>query len=168
MFRLLWHHLAKTPPSPPIAAAQTDGHAGEAVLVRPLPDGWCGTSVHMRHVDCGSCNGCDWELSALLNPVYDIQRYGLDFVASPRHADLLLVTGSVTRHLQEALTMTYEATPDPKVVVAVGDCACGAGPFSGAYACGTGAEDHVPVHLKIPGCPPSPAMIIAALRALLK
>lgn len=162
MFRLLFKHLVF--PEKPVSIENTEADAGQPV--RPLPEGWNSRSVHVRHVDCGSCNGCDWEMNALLNPVYDIQRFGIDFVASPRHADMLMVTGGVTRHLREALEMTYAATPDPKLVVAIGDCACGTGLFNGSYAAGQGAEEVVPVHLKIPGCPPEPKKIIAALLML--
>src|SRR6266508_3239838 len=91
-------------------------------------------SLHVRHLDAGSCNGCDWEIQALLGPVYDIQRLGIDVVASPRHADLLLVTGSVTRHLEAAALATYDAMPAPRLVVAVGACACGGGVLQGSYA----------------------------------
>lgn len=127
-----------------------------------------GRSWHIRHVDCGSCNGCDWEMNALLNPIYDLQRYGLDFVASPRHADILMVTGAVTKHLQVALTKTYEATPAPKLVVAVGDCACNGGIFKDSYATLGGAEKAVPVSIKIPGCPPSPQDMLDVLLNQLK
>lgn len=122
-----------------------------------------GRSWHIRHVDCGSCNGCDWEMNALLNPVYDMQRYGLDFVASPRHADILMVTGSVAKHLQVALVKTFEATPAPKQVIAVGDCACNGGIFKNSYATLGGVEQVVPVNIKIVGCPPSPQEILDVL-----
>lgn len=123
-------------------------------------DGVFGGSLHVRHVDTGSCNACEWELTALLNPVYDVQRLGIDFVASPRHADILVVTGGLTRNLREALLMTHEAAPEPKAIVALGDCACGTGPFGRTYA-QTGAIDPVlPVLVEIPGCPPHPHEII--------
>ncbi len=120
-------------------------------------------SLHIRHLDSGSCNGCDWELVALLNPVYDIQRLGIDFVASPRHADLLLVTGVMTRNLQQAARMTYEAMPEPRLVVAVGACAIGGGVFSKTYAAVGAAEPVLPVDVFIPGCPPRPEAIIHGL-----
>jgi Ni,Fe-hydrogenase III small subunit len=120
-------------------------------------------SLHVRHLDAGSCNGCDWEIQALLGPVYDIQRLGIDVVASPRHADLLLVTGSVTRHLERAALATYEAMPEPRLVVAVGACACGGGVLQGSY-CTAGGVGHVlPVDVLIPGCPPRPLALIHGL-----
>jgi Ni,Fe-hydrogenase III small subunit len=125
-----------------------------------------GRSLQIRHLDCGSCNGCDFELAALLNPVYDIQRFGLDFVASPRHADVLAVTGVVTRNLEEAAHATYEAAPEPKLVVAVGDCACDGGVFRDGYAVVGPAEAVLSVDLKIPGCPPDPETILEALLEL--
>src|SRR4051794_39414409 len=111
-------------------------------------------SLHIRHLDAGSCNGCDWELTALLNPVYDLQRLGIDFVASPRHADLLLVTGTMTRNLTEAARLTYEAMPEPRLVVAVGACAISGGVFAQSYASEGGIGSVLPVDLWIPGCPP--------------
>lgn len=126
-----------------------------------------GKSLHIRHVDSGSCNGCDFEMSALLNPLYDIQRFGIDFVASPRHADMLMVTGGVTRHLEEALRKTYDAAANPKMVVAIGACACGGGIFGETYANHGRVDKIVPVYVYIPGCPPRPqAMIDGILLAL--
>jgi len=127
----------------------------------------CRRSLHIRYVDAGACNGCDFEINSMTNPVYDIQQYGVDFVASPRHADMLLVTGSVTRNLEIALRKTYEACPGPTLVVAAGSCACGGGIFKDAYAAGGGVAKHLPVDVAIPGCPPTPALIIKGiLRAL--
>ena len=122
-----------------------------------------GGSAHIRHVDTGSCNACDWEMTALLNPVYDLQRFGFDFVASPRHADILLVTGTPTKHLATALRKTYEATPEPNVVIALGDCACGCGVYKDSYAVYNGVSSIVPVDAYIPGCPPTPEDIIKGL-----
>ncbi len=122
-----------------------------------------GRSLHVRHLDSGSCNGCDWELAALLNPVYDVQRLGIDFVASPRHADLLLVTGVMTRNLQEAALLTYQAMPEPRLVVAVGACAVGGGVFAHTYAAAGSAQPILPVDVFIPGCPPRPEAIIHGL-----
>ena len=122
-----------------------------------------GRSLHLRHLDVGSCNGCDWELTALLNPVYDLQRFGIDIVASPRHADGLLVTGPVTRHLEPALWATYDATPEPKLVIAVGACACDAGFLVGSYAVAGGVDRRLPVDVYIPGCPPRPEAILHGL-----
>ena len=124
-----------------------------------------GRSLHIRHLDSGSCNGCDWELAALLSPVYDVQRLGIDFVASPRHADLLLVTGVMTRNLQEAAVLTYEAMPEPRLVVAVGACAVGGGVFANTYAAAGSAGLILPVDVFIPGCPPRPEAIIHGLLA---
>ncbi len=123
------------------------------------------TSLHIRHLDSGSCNGCDWELSALLNPYYDLQRLGIDFVASPRHADLLLVTGVMTRNLVEAARRTYEAMPEPRLVVAVGACAVGGGVVAGTYAAHGSANAVLPVDVFVPGCPPRPEAIIHGLLA---
>jgi len=122
-----------------------------------------GRSLHLRHLDVGSCNGCDWEITALLNPVYDLQRFGIDVVASPRHADGLLVTGPVTRHLEPALWATYEATPEPKLVIAIGACACEAGFLAGSYAVAGGVDRRLPVDVYIPGCPPRPEAILHGL-----
>lgn len=120
-------------------------------------------SLHVRHLDAGSCNGCDWEIQALLGPVYDIQRLGIDIVASPRHADLLLVTGSVTRHLEQAARLAYEAMPDPRLVVAVGACACGGGVLQGSYCTAGGVPNVLPVDVFVPGCPPRPQALIHGL-----
>ena len=120
-------------------------------------------SLHVRHLDAGSCNGCDWEIQALLGPTYDIQRLGIDIVASPRHADLLLVTGSVTRHLEQAARLTYEAMPEPRLVVAVGACACGGGVLQGSYCTAGGVPNVLPVDIFVPGCPPRPQALIHGL-----
>ncbi|HEY4485750.1 MAG TPA: NADH-quinone oxidoreductase subunit NuoB [Nitrospiria bacterium] len=119
-----------------------------------------GRSLHIREVDAGSCNACEWEITALLNPIYDIQRFGIDFVASPRHADMLLVTGPVTRNMETALKKTYDATPDPKLVAAVGACACDGGLFAESYACRGGLDRVLPVDVYIPGCPPRPQALL--------
>jgi Ni,Fe-hydrogenase III small subunit len=123
-------------------------------------------SVQVRHVDAGSCNGCEVEIGSAFGPVYDAERYGARLVASPRHADALLVTGPVTRNMQRALRRTYEAVPAPKVVVAVGDCARNCGVFAGAYGVAGAVADVVPVDLEVPGCPPRPEAIVEALRTL--
>ena len=122
-----------------------------------------GRSLHIRQVDAGSCNGCELEIGGLTGPHYDLERFGLSFVASPRHADCLLVTGPVTRNMAEALRHTYDATPDPKIVIAAGDCAVDAGIFRGSYAVVGGVSAIVPVDVTIPGCPPSPAALLAGL-----
>jgi Ni,Fe-hydrogenase III small subunit len=126
-----------------------------------------GRSLSIREVDAGSCNGCELEIHALNNAFYDLERFGLHFVASPRHADVLLVTGPVTRNMREALERTYNATPDPKWVVAVGDCAVDGGIFSGSYAIVGGVSGVVPVDLHIRGCPPDPIQLLKGLLALL-
>ncbi len=122
-----------------------------------------GRSLAIREVDAGSCNGCEVEVSALNNPVYDIERFGIHFVASPRHADVLLVTGVASRNLELALLRTYEATPDPKVVVAVGACACSGGIFGDTYATSGGIGKVVPVDVFVPGCPPRPEALVYGL-----
>ena len=127
-----------------------------------------GRSLSIRQVDAGSCNGCELEIHALNNAFYDLERFGLRFVASPRHADVLLVTGPVTRNMREALERTYNATPDPKWVVAVGDCALDGGIFSGSYAVVGGVSGVIPVDLHIRGCPPDPAQLLKGLLALLE
>jgi Ni,Fe-hydrogenase III small subunit len=127
-----------------------------------------GRSLAIREVDAGSCNGCELEIRALENAYYDMERFGLRFVASPRHADVLMVTGPVTKNMAEALKRSYEATPDPKWVVAVGDCANDGGCFAGSYAVAGGVAAVIPVDLTIPGCPPSPTAMLAALLALLE
>lgn len=119
-----------------------------------------GRSLHVRHVDIGSCNACDFEMTHLCNPIYDIQQYGIDFVASPRHADLLMVTGVVTRNSTQALQMTYEAAPSPKLVMAVGSCACSGQTFGDSYAIRGAVDTIVPVDVYVPGCPPRPQALI--------
>jgi Ni,Fe-hydrogenase III small subunit len=126
-----------------------------------------GRALAIREVDAGSCNGCELEITGLAGPTYDMERFGMHFVASPRHADLLLVTGPVTRNMEIPLRKTYEATPDPKFVVAVGDCADTCGVFKGAYGVAGPVSRVIPVDVVIPGCPPEPADILRGiLRAL--
>ena len=127
-----------------------------------------GRSLSIREVDAGSCNGCELEIHALNNPYYDVERFGLRFVASPRHADVLMVTGPVTKNMREALERTYRATPDPKWVVALGDCAADGGIFAGSYAVVGGVSPVVPVDLHIRGCPPAPETILRGLTSLLE
>lgn len=126
-----------------------------------------GRSLSIREIDAGSCNGCELEIHALNNAFYDVERFGIRFVASPRHADVLLVTGPVTKNMREALQRTYNATPDPKWVVALGDCAADGGCFAGSYAVVGGVSAVVPVDLHIPGCPPPPTEILKGLLAVL-
>ena len=125
-----------------------------------------GRSLAIRHVDAGSCNGCELEIHALNNVFHDLERFGFHFVASPRHADVLLVTGPVTKNMREALERTWNATPDPKWVVALGDCALDGGCFAGSYAVVGGVAAVIPVDLHIPGCPPAPMAILKGLLAL--
>jgi Ni,Fe-hydrogenase III small subunit/Pyruvate/2-oxoacid:ferredoxin oxidoreductase delta subunit len=126
--------------------------------------GLLGRSLHVRQVDAGSCNGCELEIATITNPLYDLERFGIHFVASPRHADLLLVTGPVTRNMEIALQRTYDAAPDPRVVVAVGACGCSGGIFGeGTYAAVGGVDRVVPVDVYIPGCPPRPQAILNGL-----
>jgi Ni,Fe-hydrogenase III small subunit len=127
-----------------------------------------GRALAIRQVDAGSCNGCELEIHALNNPVYDVERFGIRFVASPRHADVLLVTGPVTRNMKVALERTYVATADPKWVVAAGDCACGCGVFEGSYAVDGAVGKVIPVDLHIRGCPPTPIALLEGLIALVE
>jgi len=126
-----------------------------------------GRSLAIRQVDAGSCNGCELEINALSNPYYDLERFGLHFVASPRHADVLMVTGPVTRNMAEALQRTYNAMPAPKWVITVGDCALDGGCFAGSYAITGGVSDVVPVDVHVPGCPPEPVKLLSALCAMI-
>jgi Ni,Fe-hydrogenase III small subunit len=155
--------LTEAPPPPDDAAlaelAQNVVQTAKARL---------GRSLSIRQVDAGSCNGCELEIHALSNAFYDLERFGLRFVASPRHADVLMVTGPVTKNMREALSRAYHATPDPKWVVAVGRCAADGGIFAGSYACVGGVKDVVPVDLHIPGCPPPPNALLGGLLALLR
>lgn len=127
-----------------------------------------GRSLHIREVDTGSCGACESEIIACSNPLYDIQRFGIDFVASPRHADALLVTGPVSRNMELALKKTYEAMPEPKFVISLGECTDGGGAFKGSYYTCGGVAGILPVALHIPGCPPSPLVIMRALLSFLK
>ena len=141
--------LAVSLPAPPPGAAVAQQ------IQRTL-----GRSLALRHLDSGSCNACDWELTALLNPVYDVRRLGIDFVASPRHADGVIVTGPVTRNLEVAVRRTYEAVPEPRIVIAVGACATSGGIVGRSYASAGGVAEVLPVDVFIPGCPPRPEAII--------
>ncbi|MGE0022707.1 MAG: NADH-quinone oxidoreductase subunit B family protein [Hyphomicrobium sp.] len=127
-----------------------------------------GRSLSIREVDSGSCNGCELEIHALSNAFYDIERFGLRFVASPRHADVLLVTGPVTHNMREALERTWRATPNPKWVVAAGQCACNGGMFAGSYACVGSVSAVIPVDATVAGCPPQPVEILRVLLALME
>jgi Ni,Fe-hydrogenase III small subunit len=122
-----------------------------------------GRSLHIREVDAGSCNGCEVEIVGLNSPVYDIERFGIHFVASPRHADMLLVTGPVSRNMELALRKTYDATPEPRLVVAVGACGCSGGIFGQNYATIGGVDKVIPVDVYVPGCPPSPQALLRGI-----
>ena len=167
MRKLLFESVFRQPlteraPSPDDAAvAELATALGQAARRR------LGRSLSIREVDAGSCNGCELEIHALNNPLYDLERFGLRFVASPRHADVLLVTGPVTKNMREALLRTYAATPDPKWVVAVGNCAADGGIFAGSYAVEGGVSKVVPVDLHIRGCPPTPEALLKGLLALI-
>jgi Ni,Fe-hydrogenase III small subunit len=168
MRKLLFQSLVQmslTEPAPQVddAALAEVGAALAQTARRRL-----GRSLSIREVDAGSCNACELEIHALGNAYYDLERFGLRFVASPRHADVLLVTGPVTKNMRMALERTYDATPNPKWVVAIGDCARDGGCFAGSYAVVGGASAVVPVDLHIPGCPPPPLEILRGLLALLQ
>jgi Ni,Fe-hydrogenase III small subunit len=168
MRRTLFESLTRGPLTEPAPAADKAALAELAKSVNRMSRARLGRSLSIRQVDAGSCNGCELEIHALNNAFYDLERFGLHFVASPRHADVLLVTGPVTKNMREALERTYNATPDPKWVVAVGDCAADGGVFAGSYAVAGGVKDVVPVDLHIRGCPPSPAALLQGLIALLE
>src|SRR5208283_2573611 len=142
--------------------------AALAATVKEAAERTLGRSLAIRHVDAGSCNACELEIHALGNAFYDLERFGFRFVASPRHADVLLVTGPVTLNMREALQRTYDATPAPKWVVAAGACAADGGIFAGSYAVAGGVAGVLPVDLVIPGCPPSPAALLKGLLALMR
>ena len=155
--------LTELPPAPDDAALAELAAKVDRAARRRL-----GRSLAIREVDAGSCNGCELEIHALNNAFYDLERFGLRFVASPRHADVLLLTGPVTRNMREGLERTWRATPDPKWVVAAGDCAVDGGCFAGSYAVAGGVNDVISVDLHIRGCPPSPKQLLEGLLALLE
>jgi Ni,Fe-hydrogenase III small subunit len=157
--------LATEPLAPP---SETETAAVEvARQIEARTRALLGRALAIREVDAGSCNGCELEISGLTGPVYDSDRFGIHFVASPRHADLLLVTGPVTRNMEVPLRKTYEATPEPKLVVAVGDCARTCGVFRGSYAVAGSVDQFVPVDVFVGGCPPEPADILRGILAAL-
>ena len=168
MRRILFEGLMRRPLTEAPPVADDDVLAELAANVDRAARRRLGRSLSIREVDAGSCNGCELEIHALNNAFYDLERFGLRFVPSPRHADVLLVTGPVTRNMREALARTYDATPDPKWVVAVGDCALDGGLFSGSYAVVGGVSAVVPVDLHIPGCPPRPTQLLEGLLSLLE
>ena len=167
MRKILFESLNHGPLTEPAPAPAEAGLAELANAVNRAARAKLGRSLSIRQVDAGSCNGCELEIHALSNAFYDLERFGLRFVASPRHADVLMVTGPVTKNMREALLRTYNATPDPKWVVAVGACAVDGGIFAGSYAVEGGVKDVLPVDLTIIGCPPNPKALLAGLLALL-
>jgi len=168
MHKLLLQNLLRSPLTIPAPAPSETALAELAMRVDQTAQRRLGRSLSIREVDAGSCNGCELEIHALNNAFYDLERFGFHFVASPRHADVLLVTGPVTVNMKEALERTYAATPDPKWVVAVGDCGRDGGIFAGSYACVGGIATVIPVDLHIPGCPPTPMQLLQGLLALLQ
>jgi len=168
MRRMLFKSLVHGPLTEVAPAADDAALAELSARVKEAARSRLGRTLSIREVDAGSCNGCELEIHALNNIVYDLERFGMRFVASPRHADVLLVTGPVTTNMREALERTYQATPGPKWVVAVGDCARDGGVFSSSYACVGGVSAVLPVDLHIRGCPPSPTALLRGLLALLE
>ncbi len=173
--RILYNIMGKKQALPPEKLSEgapeatfAEAGAGSGEEKEKIFDGAFRRSVRIRQVDAGSCNACEWECTALTNPVYDIQRFGIDFVASPRHADILLVTGPVSAAMANALKKTFLATPDPKIVIACGDCAKDGGIYKGSYAVTDGAHKVVPVDACIPGCPPKPAAIATCIMQIMK
>lgn len=166
--RLLIGGLLRAPVTEPRPPRDDAALAEIAAALQRAARRRLGRSLSIRAVDAGSCNGCELELHALNNAFYDIERFGIRFVASPRHADVLIVTGPVTQNMREALEFTHEATPNPKWVVAVGDCARDGGIFAGSYALVGGVSQVVPVDLHVAGCPPRPVEIMRGLLALLE
>lgn len=168
MRRTLLETLTLGPLTESAPGPQDDALAELVAAVQRSARRRLGRSLAIRQVDAGSCNGCELEIHALNNAFYDLEQFGFRFVASPRHADVLLVTGPVTKNMREALERTYRATPDPKWVVAVGDCAFDGGIFAGSYAVVGGVSNVIPVDLHIGGCPPSPNQLLQGLLALLE
>ncbi|MGY4568725.1 NADH-quinone oxidoreductase subunit NuoB [Bradyrhizobium pachyrhizi] len=168
MRKLLFQSLFRQPLTEQAPRPDDAALAELAAMVGHTARRRLGRSLSIREVDAGSCNGCELEIHALSNAYYDVERFGIRFVASPRHADVLLVTGPVTKNMREALERTYRATPDPKWVIAAGDCARDGGCFASSYAVVGGVSAVVPVDLHIPGCPPSPIAILRGLVTLLE
>jgi Ni,Fe-hydrogenase III small subunit len=159
--RILRTGIVSEPP-PETAAEREMARLGNEIL-RIL-----GRALTIRQVDAGSCNGCELEIHALNNPYTNLEGYGIKFVASPRHADLLLVTGPVTKNMEHALKVAYDCTPDPKLVVAVGDCGCNGGVFGESYASCGAVENVLPVDVRVPGCPPTPAALLQGILAAVR
>ena len=163
MRKRLFKNLVNAPVTEPPPQAFLDGLESTGIELRGVVARTLGRSLAIREVDAGSCNGCELEIHALNNAFYDIERFGVRFVASPRHADVLLVTGPVTHNMREAVERTFNAVPAPKWVVAVGDCAAGCGVFEGSYACVGAVAKVVPIDLVIRGCPPTPLDLLRGL-----
>jgi len=168
MRKTLFESLTRGPLTEPAPAPDEAALAELAKSVNRAARAKLGRSLSIRQVDAGSCNGCELEIHALNNAFYDLERFGLRFVASPRHADVLMVTGPVTKNMRQALLRTYNATPNPKWVVAVGSCAVDGGLFANSYAVVGAVKDVIPVDLHIHGCPPSPVKLLSGLLALLE
>src|SRR5437773_9500067 len=168
MRKLLFESLIGRPLTEPAPAADVAAMTELAIAVGDVARRRLGRSLSIREVDAGSCNGCELEIHALNNAYYDVERFGLRFVASPRHADVLMVTGPVTKNMRDALERTYHATPNPKWVVAISDCARDGGCFAGSYAVVGGVSEVIPVDLHIAGCPPTPTAMLQGLLALLE
>jgi Ni,Fe-hydrogenase III small subunit len=168
MRKIILEGIVHSPLTEPPPAPDEAGLAELTESVNRAARARLGRSLSIRHVDAGSCNGCELEIHALSNAFYDLERFGLRFVASPRHADVLTVTGPVTKNMHEALLRTYNAMPDPKWVVAIGACAVDGGLFAGSTAIAGGVKDVMPVDLTIRGCPPNPRQLLAGLLALLQ
>ncbi len=149
--------ISEPPPAPDDSLRAISGRLNDEVLKL------FGRALAIRHVDAGSCNGCELEIHAMNGPYYNLEGLGIKFVASPRHADLLLVTGPVSRHMEEALRRTYDATPEPKLVVAIGDCGCDGGIFGESYASRGRVANVIPVDVAVPGCPPAPNAILQGI-----
>ena len=165
MLRILRHSLRGGLLTEPVAAPNDPDLERIGIQVKRAIDGRFGGSLAIRAVDAGSCNGCELEIHALNNPYYDAERFGVHFVASPRHADALLVTGPVSRNMQTALLRTWQATPEPKFVIAAGSCACDGGEFGVSYASCGAVENVIPVDVSIPGCPPTPLRLLQGILA---
>lgn len=168
VWRTLLRNTLHRPPAETVEAADEETTQMLAARLRAAAQARLGRSLALRPLAAGGCNGCEVELRLLASAVYGLERFGLSIVASPRHADVLLLTGPVTRTMQDAVLRTWQATPDPKWVVAVGDCAIDGGVFKGSYAVSGGADAVLPVDMAIRGCPPTPAQLLEGLRCLVE
>ncbi|RME35453.1 MAG: NADH-quinone oxidoreductase subunit NuoB [Gammaproteobacteria bacterium] len=168
MLRLLKRSLATGIVTEPPPSTEDRELERLGIEVRRHLEARYGGSLAIREVDAGSCNGCELEIHALNNPYHDLERFGIHFVASPRHADALLVTGPVSRHMEAALRRTLAATPEPRIVIAAGECACTGGIFGTSYASCGAVENVVPVDVRIPGCPPTPRMLLQGILAAVR